>query len=357
MKKKRLISMLLVVVLLFCCAACGKIKVHSDDGSGDAGQPNSEQTANTEPRLYNQLTGEAQDEDTSAERPFAVMINNISVAQPQVGISKADWIYEVEAEGGITRMMALFTRIQDVPNIGSVRSLRPYYLSLALSYDAIMIHGGGSDDAYKDCETYGADHLDGVKDPTAYSAMYYRDASRGAYGSEHTLFMYGDRVLPLVEQYGMRRNHNEGYSNGLVFSDDSAALCTGEAGAVKITLNPSKTTSFTYHPDTGPYTGFQYGGDYIDGATGEAVPFSNLLVLSAKMSVYNAKEGRIAAEIIGSGTGFFCTGGKYVPITWSRTDINSPYTYTTQDGTPITFTPGKTYCAIIPLENAGVDFS
>ena len=75
------------------------------------------------------------------------------------------------------------------------------------------------------------------------------------------------------------------------------------------------------------------------------------------MSVYNAKEGRIAAEIIGSGTGWFCTGGKWVAINWSRADVNSPYSYTTQDGTPITFTPGKTYCAIIPLQNAGVDFS
>ena len=359
MKKRRWIALLLAAAMLLCCAACGKIKVHTDteDGSEPVPQSGTEDTAPAEPKLYNPLTGEPQDSDTSAERPFAVMINNISVAQPQVGISHADWIYEVEAEGGITRMMALFTRIQDVPNMGSIRSLRPYYLSLALSYDAIMVHGGGSGDAYKDCETYGADHIDGVKDPAACSAAYYRDPSRGAHGTEHTLFLYGDKIVAYADQVGMRRTHNEGFNNGLSFSADSSALCTGDAANVKVTLNPSKSTSFTYHPDTGKYTGFQYGGDYIDGATGEAVQFSNLLVLSAKMSVYNAKEGRIAAEIIGSGTGFFCTGGKYVPINWSRADINSPYSYTTQNGTPITFTPGKTYCAIIPLENAGVDFS
>lgn len=350
------IAIVLIASLLF--SGCGMIKIHTEgSASSDSAQPESGEAESGEPKLFNQLTGEPEQTDISAERPFAVMINNISVAQPQVGISHADWIYEIEAEGGITRMMALFTHIQDVPNMGSIRSLRPYYLSLALSYDAIMIHGGGSGDAYKDCETYGADHIDGVKDPTAYSALYYRDPSRGSHGTEHTLFLYGNQVLPFVEQTGMRRNHNEGYSNGLVFSADSAALCPNDASNVKITLNPSKTTSFTYHPDTGKYTGFQYGGDYIDGATNEAVPFSNLLVLQAQMSVYNAKEGRIAAEIIGSGTGWFCTGGKWVAINWSRADVNSPYSYTTQDGTPITFTPGKTYCAIIPLQNAGVDFS
>ena len=74
--------------------------------------------------------------------------------------------------------------------------------------------------------------------------------------------------------------------------------------------------------------------------------------------VYEVEDGKvISAEIIGSGTGYFCTGGKYVPINWSRADVNSPYSYTTEDGTPITFTPGKTYCAIIPLVNSSVEFS
>ena len=353
---KFLVLTVLIFALLF--SGCGFIKIHEDGSAApDSSDSAAQETDSGEPKLFNQLTGEAEAADLTAQRPFAVMINNIVVAQPQVGISHADWIYEIEAEGGITRMMALFTHIQDVPNMGSIRSLRPYYLSLALSYDAIMVHGGGSADAYKDCETYGADHIDGVKDPAAYSAAYYRDPSRGAHGSEHTLFLYGDKIAAYADQAGMRRTHNEGFSNGLSFSQDSAALCPNDAANIKVTLNTSKTTSFTYHPETGKYTGFQYGGEYIDGATNEAVQFSNVLVLQAQMSVYNAKEGRIAAEIIGNGTGWFCTGGKWVAINWSRADVNSPYSYTTQDGTPITFTPGKTYCAIIPLQNAGVDFS
>ena len=48
--------------------------------------------------------------------------------------------------------------------VGSIRSLRPYYLSVALSYDAIVIHAGGSEQAYSDVKTYNADHLDGVRD-------------------------------------------------------------------------------------------------------------------------------------------------------------------------------------------------
>lgn len=106
------------------------------------------------------------------------MINNIVFAQPQVGISNADMIYEIPAEGGITRMMAIFSHLYDVESVGSIRSLRPYYLSVALSYDAIVIHAGGSEQAYSDVKTYNADHLDGVRDGNT-SSMFYRDASRG----------------------------------------------------------------------------------------------------------------------------------------------------------------------------------
>ena len=46
------------------------------------------------------------DED-SKSRPYAVMINNNHSAWPQCGIQDAYLVYEIIAEGGITRMMAL----------------------------------------------------------------------------------------------------------------------------------------------------------------------------------------------------------------------------------------------------------
>lgn len=260
-KLRRILVLLLIAAMLL--GGCGFIKVR-EEGSMP---PEPSASASPEPTpeetsyLCNPLTGEPEPTDIAPDRPFAVMINNMIYAQPQVGVSQADWIYEIEAEGGITRMMGLFTHLQDVQSVGSIRSLRPYYLSLALSYDAIMVHAGGSPEAYSDCVTYGADHIDGVRDAAANSFAYYRDPSRGAHGSEHTLFLYGDKIPAYADQVGMRRTHPEGYSNGLSFSDDSAALCPNDAANIKVTLTPSKATSFTYHPENGTYTGYQHGGD------------------------------------------------------------------------------------------------
>ena len=78
------------------------------------------------PKLYrNFLNGELLDEPDYT-RPVAVMINNIVFAQPQCGVSDADIVYEVLAEGGITRMMAIFSHIENAGVLGSIRSIRPY---------------------------------------------------------------------------------------------------------------------------------------------------------------------------------------------------------------------------------------
>ncbi len=356
---KKILCMICALAMLFSFAGCGKFALHYGDDAADE-KPSvielvfgkdPEKTAFTAP-----LTGETQETDTSAQRPYAVMINNISVAQPQVGISQADWIYEIPAEGGITRMMGLFSHIDDVPSVGSIRSLRPYYLSIALSYDAIVIHGGGSEDAYSDLKLLNADHIDGVRDDRALAAMFYRDMSRASAGTEHTLFFNGDKVPALVAEYGFRTTHTSDYQTGLTFSETAAEQGTATANQVCVTFNNSKTTTFTYHPETGHYTGFQYGGDYADGQSGEVVPFANVLVLQTNMRAYD-DYGRLEADVVGSGSGWYFTGGKCVPIHWSRSDTYTPFVYTTESGAPLTFAIGKTYVAVIPTDTGSVDYS
>lgn len=356
---KRFLLSILMIALIVSCSGCGQFVLHyGDDAAGE--KPSViEQVFKKEPKQTTftaPLTGETQDFDTSAQRPYAVMINNISVAQPQVGISQADWIYEIPAEGGITRMMGLFSHIEDVPSVGSIRSLRPYYLSIALSYDAIVIHGGGSEDAYSDLAALNADHIDGVRDDHAFSSIFYREMSRASAGTEHTLFFNGDKVPALVEEYGFRTTHYSDYRTGLQFSETAAEQGTATAEQVCVTFNNSKTTSFSYHADTGCYTAFQYGGDYADGESGEVVPFANVLVLQTQMRAYD-DYGRLEADVVGSGDGWYFTGGKCVPIHWSRSDTYAPFIYTTESGAALSFAIGKTYAAVIPTDTGSVDFS
>lgn len=76
------------------------------------------------------------------------MINNAPAARPQSGISEADILYEVLAEGGITRLIGIFQSHAGVVKIGPIRSIRPYLLDIGESYGGITVHAGGSPDAY-----------------------------------------------------------------------------------------------------------------------------------------------------------------------------------------------------------------
>lgn len=345
---KRYLAILLALALILC-SGCGGPKSEKPSVSNN-------KTDAKNQTYYAPLTGELLDEEPANTRPYAVMINNIIYAQPQVGVGSADMIYEIPAEGGITRMMAIFSDLSDLEAVGSIRSLRPYYLSVALSYDAIVIHGGGSEQAYSDVKTYNADNFDGVRDAKASSAIFYRDSSRGQHGSEHTLFFHGTKVADLVQEYGFRTEHNSGYKTGLTFSDDAVSQCTGDAANIQVTFNTSKSTQFTYQSDSGKYTAVQYNDDYKDGATGEKVAFSNVLVLSAAMSTVDSY-GRLAVELTGSGDGYLACGGKYVPIKWSRSSINDCFTYTLADGTPLNLARGTTYVGVVPTNGGSATFA
>lgn len=297
----------------------------------------------------NPLTGEGQMTE-QMNRPYAVVINNIKAALPHHGVSQADVIYEILAEGGITRCLAIFTDLSDVEKLGSIRSARTYFIDLAKAYDAILVHAGGSEYAYDEFSKSGWPHLDGIQGASKY---FYRDQARLNKGvaKEHTLFTTGENVLAAAEAKNIKLSRDEAMNYGLTFSE--AVDIAGDA-ASKITLKFTKKreTIMTYNPDTGLYEGYQQGGDYIDGNTGEVMTFKNIIVLHARTS----SDGyRMFADLIGTGNGYFACNGEMVAIKWSRKSAKQPFVYTLADGTPIELGVGATYIGILP-NTSSVDF-
>jgi hypothetical protein len=167
------------------------------------------------------------------------MINNSAAAQPQLGVSQADIIYEIVVEGGITRMMALFQDVSDVGDIGSIRSARPYFVRIALGYDAVYIHAGGSSDAYGVLYSTQILHYDGVNG--SRQDIFFRDAERRKnLGYEHSLLTSGSLISEYLPTYGARLEHEDGFDNGLTFSTDAAPVGGVAAETVKIHFSSSK---------------------------------------------------------------------------------------------------------------------
>ncbi len=346
------ILMCLMLALLLC--ACGgepEAEASPSPTPAVTPTPTPTPTPPAEPELpyVNPLTGEGCETDIAGQRPVAVMINNLKKANPQLGVSQADIIYEVNAEGGITRMLALFQSVEGVGEIGSVRSARDYYVSLALGHDAIYLHAGGSPGAYTAIKQWGVTALDCVNGPYE-GTLFWRDAERRkTMGLEHSVLTSGEKILELLPTYSrVTLEHPEGYSYPVTFTEDGTPAGGGSAQTVSVRFSSYKTGVFTYDEDSGTYLAEQYGAPYVDGNNGRQVAVTNVLVLFTDESLIPGDTaGRLDVRTTGTGTGYFACGGKYIEIQWSKADHDDPLTYTTADGKPLSLGVGKSYVNIV----------
>lgn len=369
---KKLIALMLALLMLLAMAACGpeQLAEPAPESTPTAApeptptpaptpSPTPEATPEPTPTPYsgpvNPLTGEPVAEDVSGVRPIAVMLNNIKEAQPQQGNSEADIIYEVIAEGGITRMLGVYQSVEGIEVLGSVRSARRYYIELALGHDAVFVHAGGSEEAYSDLRSWDVDNMDGVNGKFSYAGagVFYRDQYRMGdgkkYAYEHSLMTSGERIMNAVESYGIRAEHKDGFDVCLSFADDGTPANGAAADVVTVPFSNYKTGVFTYDADTGLYMVEEYGSPYIDGNNDAQVGVTNVLTL--QVSCYNSGDsyGHMIVTL-DSGSGWYACGGKMVPIRWEKGDKYQPFRYFNEDGSELQLGRGKTYVNLIPLD-------
>lgn len=358
--KKRLIPAALLLALLLTMSACTRPPEEPAPPDASSSIPDEpsvpaiapvepEPVPEPEPAFRNPLTGEAAEEDMSANRPIAIMLNNLKKALPQLGVSQADIIYEAPAEGGITRMMALFQSVEEVGEIGTVRSARDYYVSLACGHDAIFLHAGGSPQGYIAIKEWGVTALDCVNGPYE-GTLFWRDADRRKNaGLEHSVLTSGEKIQELLPTYKrVTLAHKEGFDCGLTFLGEGETPKGKPNESVTVKFSNYKTGVFTYDPEEKLYLVEEYGEPYVDGNTGEQVAVTNVLVLYTDVAAIKGDTaGRLTVRTTGSGKGHFFCGGTVQEITWSKKDAASPMLYTGEDGQPLKLGVGTSYVNII----------
>ncbi len=100
-------------------------------------------TTTTEPAALSPLNGVPVKNDKWLDRRvMAVKIDNHPNARPQSGLLNSDLVIEEEAEGGITRFIALFLQ-SDSANLGPMRSVRPTDIGFLSPLGATIGYSGG----------------------------------------------------------------------------------------------------------------------------------------------------------------------------------------------------------------------
>ncbi|TFJ92609.1 DUF3048 domain-containing protein [Lentibacillus salicampi] len=337
---RKLIIFLALFMLLFL-GAC------SDDQEKNAEDSESKENAVTEKDQTNNkntfpLTGVKTDQSVN-NRITSVMINNHRKARPQSGLSKADIVFEILAEGRITRLMAMYQ--SELPDVaGPVRSAREYYFELANGYDSLYIYHGAANFVNDMIRNRGIEHLDGAHyDNDGH--LFKRESFRKP---PHNSYLQFGTVYEMAEQNGY--DSTQTYEPLPFTTEEEAKNITGDPAAnVKIDYSGKSlkyVVEYVYDEDNETYTRFSDGKKTVELNSEEPVTTDNIFIVETEHHVID-DAGRREIDITSGGDACLIQKGKIRHVQWENRDGRI---IPVQDGRPVEFVRGKTWINIIPTD-------
>lgn len=291
------------------------------------------------------LTGEIVPIEIGTRRPLAAQIDNEKAAMPQNGVSSAEVVYEVPIEANEVRLTMIMQDYDSLTRFGPLRSVRSYHPGIVAEWDAIFFHHGHSDLALTYLRADNFDDIDGVEN-SGYPATYQADDHSGY----HKTFSTPEKINERIAKLGYRTAISDTFSYKFQFAKASApTLLTDGQDAKKVTIGYKQNKPwFEYNETDGLYYRYAYGEAHIDQENDQQVKVTNLIV---QYCDYNLEWDKDTKNIhtVGTGSGWYITGGKAVPIHWSKADYweNTHYTY--ENGEEIELNPGQSWvCIVLP---------
>lgn len=322
------------LTMLFGCKKDEKEQGADNKGADSHTSQKDSPSAHTYP-----FTGMESDGDID-HRPIAVMVNNHTTAHPHTGVVDADVVFEILAEGDITRFLALFH--SDIPKeVGSVRSAREYYFELAQGYDALYVYHGAANFVNDMIVNRNIDHLNGAVYDNDQQ-LFKRDPARQA---PHNSYVLLDEAYDVAEQKGYDITTNVASFD---FTDETT-LEGEDAKKVEVGYNgsnPSHLVSFLYDEQSKTYARSEDGTETKDLTTDEPIEVENILIIETAHNVIDS-EGRREIDLTSGGNGYLIQQGIAQTIEWENIDGQL---IPTKDGQVVPFVQGKTWVNIIPTD-------
>lgn len=329
----------IVLLLIIPLAMCGKdapvdaVPAESDEQQEPIDDVIEEEEVEKKELKYRaQLTNVATEKDVN-KRPYAVFIENSPQARPQSGLDKADIVYEVLAEGAITRFIAIY-QSQAPEMIGPIRSAREYMLDIAIDYDAYIVHAGGSPGALSRIQREQLPSISEISQGQYFTREKFRKAPHNVYSN-----------LSLLEQGAIARNYRQSYLLPTIpFVADDVETRGQDTKEVVIPYSSGYQVKYIYDEHTKSYHRFINNQPHNDYTTNQQLRAKNVLIAYAKHSVLD-KEGRLNINLKTSGKGHVLQNGKSQEVTW-RYDNGLMRFYVS--GKEVPLYAGNTWIQVVP---------
>lgn len=284
-----------------------------------------DQTGHTVPSGFSVKTGiywHDHEHTVSLRYPALIQIPNDSNAVDQNGLQAADIVFEYLAEGGITRLTAVFMNAPDL--IGPMRSARFISLKLGRHYRGLLFQSGES----------AATRAREASDPTPqfFDEVGYQFRTSARYAPDN-LMIHGARVYAAENQFGI---------GPFVIPKERTDL-TGGSGAASVSV-PEHYSIYSYDPTTGTYQKTESGHHYDDQSLKAPLRIEMLIVLHTREQLLNVGDGHGAHihdfDLDTSGAiNVYYKGAGYTG-TWRSTDPHQPLVFTLSNGQTLPLPPG-----------------
>lgn len=343
---------------MVCFGACRSESAASAQNSGTS--PSTSAVPNTGPEIptgpapqINLITGAPLGDGLGeGDRPVAILVSNTQSAMPQRGLAGADALFEMVAEGGITRLMALYADKDAVPQTGPVRSARDQHLQFAMPMNSIIVHIGTSIYAENLLNHYHYTTVNGMY--LGSTSFWFDDArQKTGYGEEHCWFTDAGLITAGMEKNGISAT---GASQTLFdfVPYDGAPVVPETGGAAEVSFRFSDVTavSLSFDASASRYLKNTFGAPQMDELTGTQLSFDNVLILFAPVKLKNPDDPNnlVTDFTLTGGTGYYCYGGKYRAVRWVKGNPEDALHILDADGSVLPINVGKSYVAVVGTE-------
>jgi hypothetical protein len=262
---------------------------------------------------------------------IAVKIDNYLLARPQTGLTKADIVYVLPVEGGLSRFLAIFSSHLP-PVIGPVRSARQDDIALLRQFGRPAFAFSGAQPELLPVVEHAriVDLYDGL------AGGYYRSPARFA-----PYNLYARTRTLVAEARGASTARDIGFRFG-------PAPGGGRPTAAFSVSYPAASLQFRWSAGRARWLVWMDGSPALTTDGGQLHPATVVIQYTTVRTSRFLEQGARPpyAQSTGSGRAVVLRDGLAYDVHWSRPDADGGTTFTLADGRRMNFAPGQIWVVL-----------
>jgi Protein of unknown function (DUF3048) N-terminal domain/Protein of unknown function (DUF3048) C-terminal domain len=265
---------------------------------------------------------------------LAVKIDNTRAAYPQAGLTAADVVYVEQVEGGLTRLLAVYsTRLPRL--VGPVRSARVTDPELLRQYGPVALAYSGASAAFaRQLRAAPLRLVSNDNSGRGYQRLGSRRAPYNLFGRPRALLARAPRAATARDvgfRFGPPPPGGRGVTSG------AASYPAARVSWAWVASSRRWVISMTGRP--------------AQAAEGGRVGAPTVVVqlVETSRSQYRDRLGNVTPfmRTVGQGKAYVFRDGRMHSAAWSRRDPDAGTSFTRADGRPMTFAPGPVWVLLV----------